>query len=107
MAKGDETKLERGRVTTLALEVEYPDGSSRQFTVPVGNDFGGVLFDDLVLKTILGDVSGEGSDNAQGGLKTWEASGLPWQERPAYLLLRTDARHAHADTKGICGGYPA
>ena len=106
MAAKQISKPDRGWVKTLALEVEYPDGSSRQFTVPVGNEYGGVLFDDILVGTLLSGVSGEGNANAQEGLQTWEAANLPWQERPAYLLLHTDARHDHTGTKGICGGYP-
>lgn len=106
MVTKDMSEWDRGRVKTLGLEVEYPDGSTRHFTIPVGKDYGGVLFDDLVVETLLGGVAGQGNDKAKEGLETWEASGLHWQERPAYLLLHTEALHDHADTKGICGGYP-
>ena len=108
MSEISKSKAERGRVKTVTLDVEYADGSTRQFSVPIGEAYGGVIFDDSIAETVFGLLAEKGSKTAVEGLKAWKAADREWRDRPAYLLMHTGTAHdqaVHTQTKGVCS-YP-
>jgi len=86
-------KTERGWVTKITLDIEYPDGSSREITIPVEDDYGGILFKNNTIESILGALVVSGISNASQGLQTWHSPELPWKQKPTYLILHDTVIH--------------
>ncbi len=84
---GFQTGLERGTIRSIVLEVEYPDGTISKFEESVGQEYGGVLFDDGLIQVLLAETSDFGLLDWHEGISIWESKNSSWKERPSYLLL--------------------
>lgn len=79
--------LERGKVRNLGIDVEYPDGTSRKFEFSVGEEIGGILFDDGLVEEFLAEIAKRGDPDWEEGIRIWGYEDSTWKERPSYLLV--------------------
>lgn len=83
------TDLKRGKVTSVTLDIAFPDGSTDSVRIDTKGTFGGILFDDGVLKDLVQARIEAGGTHWAEALPLWDPGTDDWTKRPAFLLLPT------------------
>lgn len=94
--------LGRGAVKRIAISVSFPDGHTKTFEHEIGDDFGGVLFDDGLVTEFLKN-SGTKVKALRDGVAVWNGTDT---KKPSYLLIpRIEIKERCAAAKtGQCVG---